>query len=289
MRPLIDTSKYENTILNISYGDVSETLKLDIFYPEAGDGPFPVIISIHGGAFKKGDKHNGEMIEPMLHGLAKGYAVVAINYRLSGEAKFPIPVKDIKRAIRFIKANRYQYNLDTKRMVVWGGSAGAYMALMAGLFEDAELFDDENDPNLDVKANVQGVVAWFPPVNFSNMDKQLEESGLLRNYPDHDAEDSPESLFLGKPLTAAGSLLDRSNPETYIHPDMPPMFIQHGRADKIVPYQQSRDFVEKVKQAGFEEKIHYEIIEDADHGDEKFETSENLDKVYAFINRLLKG
>lgn len=72
------------------------------FYQREKD-PFPVIVSIHGGAFKKCDKRDEEMIVDMLHGLDKGYAVIGVNYRLSGEAQFPEPVKDIKQAIRFIK------------------------------------------------------------------------------------------------------------------------------------------------------------------------------------------
>ncbi|MFX6250405.1 alpha/beta hydrolase, partial [Acinetobacter baumannii] len=63
--------------------------------PDEGDGPFPVIISIHGGAFMFGDKADGQL-NPMLEGLKHGYAVVSINYRLSGEALFPATIHDVK-------------------------------------------------------------------------------------------------------------------------------------------------------------------------------------------------
>ena len=89
------------------------------FLPE-GKGPFPVIVSIHGGAFKKCDKRDEEMIVDMLHGLDKGYAVIGVNYRLSGEAQFPEPVKDIKQAIRFIKDNAQKYHLNADKIVVLG-------------------------------------------------------------------------------------------------------------------------------------------------------------------------
>lgn len=288
MRSIIDVSKYKNTYLDIPYGDRSDALKLDIFLPENQEGPFPIIISIHGGAFKKGDKRNGEMIEPMLHGLKKGYAVVGVNYRLSGEATFPEPVKDIKRAIRFIKANSTKYQLDPERIVVWGGSAGGYMALMSGVFSSETYFDDITDPNKHIDASINGVVAWFPPTDFLKMDEQLRESGLLKKYPDHDADDSPESLFLGMPLRKAGELANKANPATYLKNDVPPMFIQHGRMDKIVPYQQSMEFVQRAKELVDKDIILYEIIENADHGDPKFEEQENLDKVYKFIDDILK-
>mgnify|MGYP003819365573 CR=1 FL=1 len=79
MRPLIKVDKFKNAFLDIPYGDIFNKQKLDIFLPENEKDPFPIIIFIHGGAFKKGDKRNGEMIEPMLQGLKKGYAVVGVN------------------------------------------------------------------------------------------------------------------------------------------------------------------------------------------------------------------
>ena len=63
-----------------------------------GEGPFPVILSIHGGAFKSGDKGDGQ-VTAMLEGLKRGYAVVPINYRLSGEAIFPAQIYDVKAVV----------------------------------------------------------------------------------------------------------------------------------------------------------------------------------------------
>lgn len=287
MRDLIDVTTFNRGFFDISYGEVSETLKLDVFLPNEGEGPFPVIISIHGGAFKMGDKRNGEAIEPMLKGLEKGYAVVGLNYRLSGEAIFPLPVQDIKRGIRFIKKHSNQYSLDPERIIVWGGSAGGYMTLMASVFEEVSLFDDPKDPNANLKANVCGVVSWFPPTNFTEMDAQLAKSGLLRKNPDHSGETSPESLFLGQPILTCKELVGAANPATYIHANMPDLLIQHGRLDRIVPYQQSKEFVDKVNTFYGTEKAKYQILEGADHGSPEFETEENLEIVFDFIKQVL--
>lgn len=284
MRKIIDVSKFKNTYLDISYGNVSETQKLDIYLPEDKIGLFPVIISIHGGAFKFGDKRR--VTESMLYGLNKGYAVVGINYRLSGEISFPEPVRDIKRAIRFIKANSDKYQLNPDKIIVWGGSAGGYMSLMSGVFAYEKYFDDDKDPNINIDASIQGVVSWFPPTDFLKMDEHLKESGLLNKYPDHDAEDSPESLFLGCPILESRALAQQANPANYLHINIPPMFIQHGRIDKVVPYQQSLEFVKAAQKLVGEDYICYEIVEGADHVDLKFETKENLNKVYMFINKI---
>ncbi|WP_028041853.1 alpha/beta hydrolase [Candidatus Stoquefichus massiliensis] len=282
-RKQIDVTKYQGNF-DVQYSPVSSTCKMDIFLPE-GNGPFPVIVSIHGGAFKKCDKRDEEMILDMLHGLDKGYAVIGVNYRLSGEAQFPEPVKDIKQAIRFIKDHADEYHLNKDKIVVWGGSAGGYFSLMAGLIDCYDMFDDEYSSTTDTK--IQGLIAWFPPVNFANMDDQLKESGLLKDYPDHDDEQSPESLFIGGPITQNSDCVQKANPETYLHINVCPMFIQHGRIDRIVPYQQSEDFVKKAKECGIQ-NIQYEIIENADHGDLLFSTPENIAKVYQFIEKCLR-
>ena len=276
-RKQVEISNYKGHF-DVQYSPVSKSCQMDIFLPE-GEGPFPVIISIHGGAFKKCDKRDEDMILDMLHGLNKGYAVIGVNYRLSGEAQFPEPVKDIKQAIRFIKDNANAYHLNANKIVVWGGSAGGYFTLMSGLIDCYDFFDDEYSSQTDTK--IQGLIAWFPPVNFINMDSQLKKSGLLKKYPDHDDNYSPESLFVGASITKNKDVVQKANPETYIHKDICPMFIQHGRKDKIVPFQQSQEFVNKAKK--YNANIIYEILEEADHGDPLFSTKVNLDKVYQFI------
>jgi len=82
---------------DVAYGQDSPSQKLDVFLP-GGQGPFPAIISIHGGGYVACDKRQKEMIEPMLAGLNRGFAVIGLNYRLAGESGFPEPVRDIKRA-----------------------------------------------------------------------------------------------------------------------------------------------------------------------------------------------
>lgn len=283
-RRQVDVNRY-NGMFDIQYSPVSSTCKLDIYLPK-GDGPFPVIVSIHGGAFKKCDKRDEEMILDMLQGLNQGYAVVGVNYRLSGESQFPEPVKDIKQAIRFIKDNSEKYHLNKDKIVVWGGSAGGYFTVMAGLIDGYDIFDDTYSSKTSSK--VCGCIAWFPPVNFENMDSQLQESGLLKNHLDHNDDNSPESLFIGAPISKNKELVKQANPETYIYPAMAKMMIQHGRIDRIVPYQQSQDFVVKAKAVCGDGHLVYEILEDAGHGDQKFSTPENLAKVYAFIESCFK-
>jgi len=102
-----NTDNIKRKWLDVAYATKSQAQKLDIYIPDEGEGPFPVILSIHGGAFKSGDKGDGQVI-PMLEGIKRGYAVVSINYRLSGEAIFPAQIYDVKAAVRWIRANAKQ-------------------------------------------------------------------------------------------------------------------------------------------------------------------------------------
>jgi acetyl esterase/lipase len=253
---------------------------LDIYWPADGDGPFPVILSIHGGAFKFGDKRDHQ-VEPMLGGLARGYAVVSINYRMSGEALFPALVQDVFAAIRWVRAHATHYQFDPEKIAAWGGSAGGYLALMAGVGDGISVFHDASLGNATQPGKVQAVVAWFPPTDFLKMDAQLAASGFAPDAESaHSAAHSPESLILGQQITQVPSLVQAANPETYIRPGLPPFFIQHGDADTIVPYQQSVNFAAKLAA----QNVTIEILPGAGHGDPAFETPENLRKVLDFLD-----
>ena len=105
---------------------------LDIYLPDVGEGPFPVILSFHGGAFMGCDKADMQLL-PMLEGLRRGYAVVAVNYGLSWEAAFPALVQDAKAALRWMRGNAHLYYFDSERIAAWGGSAGGYLSTMLGV------------------------------------------------------------------------------------------------------------------------------------------------------------
>jgi acetyl esterase/lipase len=105
-------------------------LALDLYLPETG-GPFPLIVWIHGGAFRAGSKA-GIWYKPILNQTGRGYAVASIDYRVSGIAKFPALVQDAKSAVQWLRAKAAQYHLKADRIVVAGESAGGYQSAMLG-------------------------------------------------------------------------------------------------------------------------------------------------------------
>ena len=286
--PPAKTEHIKRKMFDLPYANLSNAQKLDIYWPEDGDGPFPVIVSIHGGAFMGGHKRDVQLT-PMLRALKRGYCVVGVNYRMSGEAKFPKLIHDIKAAIRWIRANASQYLFNKDKIATWGGSAGGYLSLMAGVLTGIFELDDLSLGNANQHSNVQAVVDWFGPTDFLKMDEQLAESDMApEEDEEHNGSESPESLLLGKQITLIPDLVRSANPETYIHPNVPPFFIQRGKLDDIVPHQQSVNFAEKVRQIAGNERVYLELIEGAEHGDRKFELVKNVKKVLDFLDQHLK-
>jgi acetyl esterase/lipase len=286
--PPADTSHIQRKFLNIPYAKISPAQQLDVYLPDEGEGPFPVIVAIHGGAFMGCDKADLQVL-PMLEGLKRGYAVVSINYRMSGEAKFPVLVQDAKAAVRWVRANAVQYKFDPNRIAAWGGSAGGYLSNMLGISAGIPELEDLSLGNADQPCDVQAVVAWYAPANFLKMDEHLAASGLLA-APGlrHNEANSPESLLLGQLITEIPEKVNAANPETYIRPAAPPFLLQHGTKDPVVPVQQSIEFAEKLRQILGEENVILELLEGAEHADMRFETPENVSRVLDFLDDHLK-
>jgi acetyl esterase/lipase len=283
--PAANTDSIKRKWQNIPYATLSPAQKLDIYLPNEGDGPFPVIISIHGGAFMFGDKADGQL-NPMLQGLKRGYAVVSINYRLSGEALFPKNINDVKAAIRWIKANASLYKIKPDKIALWGGSAGGNLAALAGTSGDIKELEDLSLGNANQSSRVQAVVDWFGPTNFLLMDEQLIATG--NGKPDHSQANSPESKLMGQKITEIPAKVQLANPETYISVDDPPFLIEHGTKDQLVPTQQSVNFAAKLMAVLGKEKVTIHLLEDAMHGGPQFETSKNVELVFRFLDTILK-
>lgn len=281
---LSDLSSIKNKYLDISYATLSKAQRLDIYQPDKISGLLPVIISIHGGAFMMGDKRDSQ-VQPMLAGLKRGYAVISINYRMSGEALFPANIYDIKAAIRWIRANAVKYHLDPAKIALWGGSAGGNLCALAGTSSGVKELEDFSLGNESFSSSVQAVIDWFGPINFLKMDDQLRETG--NGKTDHSDSDSPESKVLGAKITDIPDLVKKANPETYISQDDPPFLIQHGTKDPIVPTQQSEEFYAKLRKVLGKDKVILTLLKGEGHGGPQFNDPKNIDFVFEFLDKQL--
>jgi len=281
--PQMDTSQFHRKWLDVAYASQSPTQKLDIYLPQNGEGPFPVIAAFHGGAWLFGDKGDVQHF-PMLKGLARGFAVVCINYRLSGEAIFPAQIYDCKAAIRFLKANAAKYQLDPERIGAWGGSAGAHLVSLLGTSAKVKELEDLSMGNAEFSSEVQAVVDWCGPnENFLKMDEEFLQSGL--GIADHSGPDSPESKLLGRHIVEVPELVKFASPMSYIHPNVPPFLIQHGALDQVVPTEQSIHFATELERIAGSEKVTLEVIHGLHHhGDPAFESDQIVERVFEFLS-----
>jgi acetyl esterase/lipase len=215
-----------------------ERQQLDLFLP-ATAARVPLVVWIHGGAFRTGSKHQ----HVPLWLLDEGYAVAAINYRLSGEAVFPAQIEDCKAVVRWLRASAGRYGIDSGRIAAWGESAGGHLAAMLGVTAGVRAFDVGD--NLRVSSRVQAVIDFFGPTDFLQMDAHRPPGGI-----EHDAPDSPESLVIGGPIQENKNLVARANPITYVSRGAPPFLIVHGHSDPLVPHHQSALLATALENAG---------------------------------------
>ncbi len=229
---------------DLRYAALSDAQTLDLVVP-TGAGPFPLIIKIHGGAFFGGDK--ASELEDVDQLNAAGYAVASINYRLSCEAVFPAAVQDVKAAVRFLRAHAGDHRLDAHRFAAWGESAGANLAAMVGVTGSlTTALDDASLGSPQVSSEVQAVVGWYGPYDFTTMDGDFA-AGRPASCADvqvHDSPDSPESRYLGAPLPSVPELAATAGPAHYLAsaPRVPPFLLVAGDGDCLVPHQQSSAF-----------------------------------------------
>jgi acetyl esterase/lipase len=230
--------------------------KLDLYLPAQGEH-HPLIIWIHGGAFRMGSKEGNPNNPLPFEYVTEGYALASINYRLSQHALFPAQIEDCKAAVRWLRAHAGDYPLDPNRFAAWGPSAGGHLAAMLGAAGHVTEF--EVGEHLDVSSRVQCVVDYFGPTDFLQMDAQRPPDGMI-----HDAPDSPESELVGGPIQEHPDRVARANPITYVTEDAPPFLIVHGDRDPLVPYGQSVLLVAALQKVGAD--VTFYTVKGAGHG-----------------------
>ena len=126
------TAADEPTRIDVPYGSVGDiSLRLDFYEPTNRGQERPLIIWVHGGAWRSGTKSG----VPIVKLREQGFAIASVDYRLSPVAKFPAQIHDIKSAIRFLRANADRFGVDINRFVLAGSSAGGHLAVLAAVSE----------------------------------------------------------------------------------------------------------------------------------------------------------
>ncbi|HET6882883.1 MAG TPA: alpha/beta hydrolase fold domain-containing protein [Pirellulales bacterium] len=265
---------------DIDYGGLGNPhQKLDLLLPKepTAEAPLPVMVYIHGGAWRGGSKREG--ISFLVPAVAGGsFAGVSMDYRLTDEAIWPAQIHDCKAAIRWIRANAKKYNFDPQRIGVIGTSAGGHLAAMLGTSGNVDRLEGKVGGNLDESSRVECVVDEFGPSEL------LAMSGFPSDI-EHDSPDSPESRLVGGAIQEHKDAARSASPITYVSPDDPPFLLVHGTEDPLVPYDQSERLLAAMTEEGVDATLIK--VQGGRHGG--FRSSELDRRIRLFLDKHLRG
>ena len=232
----------------------NKRLRLDIYEPrEPGTGR-PVLLQIHGGGWVIGRKEE-QGLPLMTHLSARGWVCVAPNYPLSPKATWPEHLIAIKRALAWIRENIADYGGDPSFVAVTGGSAGGHLAAMVAL--------TQNDPSYqpgfeDADTSVQAAVPFYGAYD-------------LANVLDSKAGDKRLDYFLARTVfkTQDRAVFESATPLLHVGPDAPPFFVIHGAHDSLVPVEEARELVRRLRDVS-KEPVCYAELPGAQHAFDVF-------------------
>jgi acetyl esterase/lipase len=270
---------------DLAYASQNIAQKLDLYLP-AATGPYPTVLLIHGGGWVIGDKQGyktGQILEALL---SRGYAVAAINYRLSGVAKYPAQIQDVKAAVRWVRANAGKYKINPEKIGAWGSSAGGHLTALLATSGGVNALEDFSLSDAKQSSSIKAAVDWFGPTDFLQMDAQTAAQNC--GIGGHDLANSPESMLMGFPIKKQPEKVQLANPITYISTDDPPMYIAHGMNDCTVPRGQSQILYDAIVAVKGSADVRLNLLSASGHGTGQFETAATVALMIDFLDKYLK-
>lgn len=245
---------------NIAYDRYPETV-LDVFIPEGGNGgKRPGVLVIHGGGWTGGTKE-GQWENFVRRYLEKGFVVANVEYRLAKAATAPAAVEDSLKAAAWFSRNASKYGVDSKRIIVTGGSAGGHLSLMVGM--------TPRSAKLGKPAKIAAVVNFY---GITDVGDQLGGPNM-RQYAVTWVPESGGRMELAR----------RVSPMTYVRRGVPPILTLHGDADQTVPYEHGVQLTKALVRAGAQAEMI--SVPQGRHGFPKEKLDELYPQIFAFLER----
>ena len=252
-----------------------EELALQLIKPmwQSDGRGFPLVVFIQGSSWTKPDQF---WQIPQLSLLARrGYVIASVTHRSCWTDPAPAFLKDVKAALRFLRKNAAEYDIDPKRVCAWGTSSGGNTALLLGLTADDPAFETEEYAGMSTQVNC--VVDCFGPTDLIKMiDDQYGKA------PKND-----ENLLFalaGKNMDTYKETLTAISPIAYAQAgrSLPPFLILHGDADDVVLYEDSEALYDQLTANGYQADL--VRVSGAPH-EGNFWSPELLDMIFAFIEK----
>ena len=263
------------------------SLELDLYRAES-EAPTPLVLWIHGGAWRAGDRK--QVPNSVLALVARGTSVASIDYRLTSQAgrwgdepvHWPAQRDDAKAAVRWLRAHAEELHLDEGAFVAWGASAGGHLATILGLTNDAPGTTGSVGEHTDTSSAVALAINFFGPTDLFAMDADVTEPPGSAIH--HDAPESPESMVLGvgvhghsladirahaeDPAEPWPELLALARSASPVHAvdaaHAVPLFTAHGRRDRLIAFAQAERLHERLE--ALELSTTFRPVERAGHG-----------------------
>jgi acetyl esterase/lipase len=229
---------------SVRYGNLPSQL-LDVWrrrdspasgrYPQSTE-PAPVLIFVPGGAWVHGSRLlQGYAL--MSHLAEIGWVCLSIDYRVAPHHRWPAHITDVKTAIAWARANVDKFGGDRNFVAVAGCSAGGHLSALAGLTaNDPEMqceLPEGSDTSVDAVVGIYGRYDWE--------DRSTAERARFVDFL--------ERVVVGRKLSKHADVFRKASPIAWVHKDAPPFLVIHGTGDSVIPVEQARCFVEKLRAA----------------------------------------
>lgn len=264
----------------ITYAEPDQRpLLLDLYIPEGQSDPAPLVIWVHGGAWRAGSRSRVPITRLLKHGLA----IASIDYRLSGDAPFPAQAHDINLAIDYLRLHAQELGLDPERFAIAGSSAGGHLAVLIGVSHgvDALSAPKQHPPATNAaRTNPQSpplkaIVSFFGASNLQTILQQSTPHGLGVRIP------ALQLLLRGQP-DQNPELARLASPVSHIDHNDPPLLLLHGDQDPQMPINQSHELEGAYNEV--DGKVYFDVVHGGAHGGNRFFTEAQLDRVAKFIH-----
>ncbi len=248
------------------------TLRLDVYIP-AGQAAPPLLIWVHGGAWRSGTKASVPK-----QFVARGIATASIDFRQSTDARFPAMVHDIKAAVRFLRAKAGDYGYRAERIAIGGSSSGGHLAALVGVTNGDARLEGSVGSHLTESSSVQAIVDYYGASNLTTILAQSTPFGLNVRRP-------ALELLLGALPDSAKELAVLASPVFHVDRSDPPLLLLHGDQDSQMPINQAHELQGAYAKSGLD--VYFDVVHGAAHGGDLFFSPDRVERVLAFLHRTI--
>ena len=270
-------AKNPNSRFDLEYAKVDGiSLKLDLLMPAKKTDRKPeLVVFFHGGSWRSGSKKTCHVGWLTHH----GYAVASVDYRLSGQAKFPALAHDCKGAIRWLRANADKLGINAERICAAGASAGGLLSTLVGTSGEIKALEGTIGGNLDQSSRVQSVLGMFCPTDlYYNATVEKERC---------DQPNCPLYQLLGGKPSECLDMAKLASSTAHVTKDDPPVILLYGTADKsLVKPLHGERLKARYDKAGLDAT--YQLIEGAGHGGPQYRDKERSKLILDMLQKTLR-